>query len=94
MNDRMTELYAGACLYAREQHPTEVPAFIACMAERFAELIVQECVNILDPNGEYTEKYKHSHTPGRDGLRTVLSQEHYFEMLASNKIKQHFGVEE
>ena len=46
MNDRMTELYAGACLYAREQHPTEVPAFIACMAERFAELIVQECLDV------------------------------------------------
>lgn len=46
MNDRMTELYAGACLYAREQHPTEVPAFIACMAERFAELIVKECGDV------------------------------------------------
>ena len=43
----MTELYAGACLYAREQHPTEVPAFIACMAERFAELIVRECCEVL-----------------------------------------------
>ena len=61
--------------------------------EKFAELIVAECVNVLDPNGEYTEKYKHSHTPGPDGLRQVLSQEHYFEMLASKKIKQHFGVE-
>jgi hypothetical protein len=49
MNDRMTELYAGACLYAREQHPTEVPAFIACMAERFAELIVRECGVALSP---------------------------------------------
>ena len=47
--------------------------------EVFAELLVRECVNVLDPNGEYTEKYKHSHTPGPDGLRQVLSQEHYFE---------------
>ena len=43
MNDRMTELYARACLEARDIHPTDVPAFIACMAEKFAELIVKEC---------------------------------------------------
>jgi hypothetical protein len=61
--------------------------------EKFAELIVRECINVLDPNGEYTEKYKHSHIPETDGLRQVLSQEHYFEMLASNKLKNHFGVE-
>ncbi len=39
----MTELYAKACLDARDIHPTDVPAFIACMAENFAELIVREC---------------------------------------------------
>ena len=47
MNDRMTELYAKACLDARDIHPTDVPAFIACMAENFAELIVNECVSIV-----------------------------------------------
>lgn len=46
MNDRMTELYAKACLDARDIHPTDVPAFIACMAEKFAELIVRECAEI------------------------------------------------
>ena len=47
MNDRMTELYAKACLDARDIHPTDVPAFIACMAEKFAELIVRECIETI-----------------------------------------------
>lgn len=62
--------------------------------EKFAQLIVGECVSVLDPNGEYTEKYKNSHTPGPDGLRQVLSHEHFHEMMAANKLKKHFGVEE
>jgi len=88
MNERIKELYLHA-------FPPSLNDSTVCRmsAEKFAELLVRECVNVLDPNGEYTEKYKHSHTPGPDGLRQVLSQEHYFEMLASKKIKQHFGVE-
>jgi len=86
MSKRMRELAEQAGYYIDPDFDIEF--------EVFAELLVRECVNVLDPNGEYTEKYKHSHTPGPDGLRQVLSQEHYFEMLASKKIKQHFGVEE
>jgi|GEM_PF-6557974 len=85
MSKRMRELAEQAGYYIDPDFDIEF--------EVFAELLVRECVNVLDPNGEYTEKYKHSHTPGPDGLRQVLSQEHYFEMLASKKIKQHFGVE-
>lgn len=48
MNDRMTELYAKACLYARDIHPTDVPAFIACMAEKLSELIVRESACVAD----------------------------------------------
>lgn len=87
MNNRIKEL-ESQCWEARQYGP---PWF---NAEKLAELIVLECANVLDPNGEYTEKYKHSHTPGPDGLRTVLSQEQYFELLASKKLKEHFGVEE
>ena len=72
--------------------PTEI--MISPGLEKFAELIVKECVSVLDPNGEYTEKYKNSHTPGPDGLRQVLSHEHFHEMMAANKLKKHFGVEE
>jgi len=48
MNDRMTELYAKACLDARDIHPTDVPAFIACMAEKLSELIVRMCADAAD----------------------------------------------
>jgi len=84
MNERIKELALQANFLRKDEESIEY----------FAELIVRECVNVLDPNGEYTEKYKHSHTPGPDGLRQVLSQEQYFEMLASKKIREHFGVEE
>ena len=45
MNNRMSELYASACLYARDKHleDKDVPAFIQCMSDKFAELIVKEC---------------------------------------------------
>ena len=48
MNERTQELYAKACLDARDIHPTDVPAFIACMAEKFAELIVKECIEQIE----------------------------------------------
>ena len=86
MNERIRKLIAEADRKCSETH--------GIYDEILAELIVAECINVLDPNGEYTEKYKHSHIPETDGLRQVLSQEHYFEMLASNKLKNHFGVEE
>ena len=93
MNERIRELAEQAEKYADDNFRGE-PTYSEAYDSKFAELIVGECMNILDPNGEYTKQYKHSHTPGPDGLRTVLSQEHYFEMLASNKIKEHFGVSE
>lgn len=46
MNERMTELYAKACLDARDIHPTDVEKFVPCMAEKFAELIIQDCAQI------------------------------------------------
>ena len=47
MNDRMTELYAKACLDARDIHPADVPAFIECMAEKLSESIVRECADMV-----------------------------------------------
>lgn len=49
MNERMTELYAKACLDARDKHfeDKDVPAFIACMAEKFAELLVEEMYDFI-----------------------------------------------
>lgn len=53
-NDRMHELYASACLYAREQQldltDKNVLAFVECMAEKFAQLIIAECCVTADAN--------------------------------------------
>ena len=48
MNDRMTELYAKACLDARDKHleDKDVPAFIQCMSEKFASYC--SAVSLLD----------------------------------------------
>jgi hypothetical protein len=62
MNDRMTELYASACLYARDKQldrkpeDKDVQEFVKCMSEKFAELIVAECVQVIKD----CEKYGHS----------------------------------
>ena len=108
MNERIKQLAEQASKLAREEHPeianratigqianAKFKSYIVTEfdMEKFAELIIKECVNVLDPNGEYTEKYKYSHIPGPDGLRTLLSHEQYYEMMASKKIKQNFGVE-
>ena len=49
MNERIKELAEQAGLYD-EQTPEEVPGFTACF-EKLAELIVQECLNVLYANG-------------------------------------------
>jgi len=62
MNNRMTELYAKACLEARDIHQTDVPAFISCMAEKFANLIVREAIMALyedDGATHHEELLKH-----------------------------------
>ena len=82
MNDRMTELYAKACLDARDIHPDDVPAFIACMAEKFAELIVRECVKFCEheSNDDEHDEYDMGMWVKAESIKTA--------------IKQHFGVEE
>ena len=91
MNERIKELARQA---SKELDPTAGCLVSDTWRDKFAELIVGECANVLDPDGEYTEKYKHSHTPGPDGLRQILSPEHFYEMKAANKLKEHFGVKE
>jgi hypothetical protein len=80
MNDRMTELYAAACLYAREKQldrkseDKDVGEFVKCMSEKFAELIVRECCRVLEIEGAET------------------GQEPYY--YGASLIEEHFGVEE
>ncbi len=91
MNDKMTELYAKACLDARDIHPTDVPAFIACMAAKFAESIVKECIKesmdeIVDDTEIALEK---------DPLiREYLKGNNQGIVDAVVRFRNHFGVEE
>jgi hypothetical protein len=82
MNDRMTELHAKACLYARDKHleDKDVPAFIQCMSEKFAELIVRECIEICNQHPSKTFKKEWD----ADVVAWDITQ----------RIKGRFGVEE
>ena len=53
--------------------------------EKFAELIVQECIGIVKPTSHH-EAWAQSYLGGVDGLELLEDK--------CSKIKQHFGVEE
>ena len=58
MNDRLSELRAAACLYARDKYPKDIVNFGLCMAEKLAELVVIECAeyaNWYQANSQYTD---------------------------------------
>jgi hypothetical protein len=76
MNERIKELMLEAGYAAPE---------IAGRANKFAELIVRECIDIVKPT-QHHEAWAQSYLGGVDGL----------ELLDSRvaKIKQHFGVGE
>jgi hypothetical protein len=93
MNERTQELYAKACLYARDKHfeDKDVPAFIQCMSEKFVELIVRECLSIVENNNP--------RPPGTTIMYSLPTDE-YFDTgwqvaveTKSNQIKKHFGVD-
>ena len=83
MNDRLSELRAAACLYARDKYPKDVVNFGLCMAEKLAELVVQECIKVCEPILD--EPYEDMTEFGK-GL--VEGQD-----VAVERIKKYFGVE-
>ena len=81
MNERIKELAreAGLLVHNPEGVPTKL--------EKFAELIVRECVDVI--RKEVSLKYK-------DGGETeeFMGGHYASSLLARVKIKRHFGVEE
>ena len=86
MNERIKELAreAGLLAYNPEGPPTKL--------EKFAELIVRECLSIVDSNNP---------RPPGTTIMYSLAKDEYFDTgwqvaveTKSNQIKQHFGVEE
>jgi len=86
MNDRIKQLAHEAGL------PTYNPEGIPTKLEKFAELIVRECLSIVDSNNP---------RPPGTTIMYSLAKDEYFDTgwqvaveTKSNQIKQHFGVEE
>ena len=93
----MTELYAKACLYARDKHleDKDVPAFIQCMSEKFAELIVKECVGLCDQAAEENARTFYTVTETQEVAPALVAKGSQVQAeKLSRQIKQHFGVEE
>lgn len=81
MNQRIRELHTKATTWALDNYPPPVNTFMweDLRNEKFAELIVQECVYVIQEeldSGQYSQ-------PVHTGFR-----------VSKNLIKEHFGVEE
>jgi hypothetical protein len=77
MNERIKELMNQTGI------PTSIPFDQWC--EKFAELIVKECIDIVKPTGDH-EVWAQSYLGGVEGLDLLYSK--------IKDIKRHFGVEE
>jgi len=87
MNERIKELLAKAHLDVMEDKGVIDTNHVA---ERFAELIVRECVDIADGQKKYVEDMVvfNEHDVNWNKARIQQSQR------IVDKIKQHFGVKE
>ena len=85
MNYRIRELAEQATEYATTRHPVSNIALVVnsdVFKEKFAELIVQECIQVIQ-NKSYDVNDKCWNSTWEAGLWT-----------AEDAVRQHFGVEE
>jgi len=85
MNERIEKFSEQARLYADSMYPSglDIAKWGPAYQEKFAELIVKECINVCEP--VLDEPYEDMDEFGK-GL--VEGQD-----VAVEKIKKHFGVE-
>ena len=88
MNERIKELAEQADKWSAEEYhqlflANESPDGQKLFREKFAELIVQECIKRCDGNHEYK-----NHTDTDFGKGVVVGVE-----MCKEQIKEHFGVE-
>jgi hypothetical protein len=81
MNKQIQQLIKQCTTYYNGGLGTEIEVFDK---EKFAELIVQECIDIVNPSSHH-QAFAQSYMGGVDGLDLLDSK--------VTKIKQHFGVE-
>jgi hypothetical protein len=87
MNDKIRELAEQAEIdYELREEIARVPVWIGTdeELEKFAQLIVAECINIVKPT-QHHAVWAQSYLGGVDGLELLDSK--------AKEIKQHFGVE-
>jgi hypothetical protein len=91
MNKRIKELAEQAREFATTRHPVSnivLSVNSEKFEEKFAELIVRECINEIAYIGKANEVF--GDRTDRGGLNHIL----WTTETAIEKIKQHFGVEE
>ena len=102
MNERIKELAVQATLKWVEEVPGGVQEMEFFDKEKFAELIVRECAQVLETNGDnqrtirMTESTGHNKTTDwMEGYEEAVNQYGgYLLKKNAKQIKQHFGVEE
>jgi hypothetical protein len=93
MNERIKQLALQAGLkwkaqpphYTNTNNPIDFPVSANRDLEKFAELIVAECIKQVEPT-QHHEVWAQSYLGGVDGLDLLYSK--------IKDIKKHFGVEE
>ena len=81
MNERINELFEQAAKEFSAEHKYATFIVPNPLKEKFAELLVKECVSVVE-----------NLSPGYDDYRNQI--EDAFRGDCVNEIKQHFGVEE
>jgi hypothetical protein len=85
MNERIRELVEQAQYYANEQNDKHGVSWIRTYNEKFAELIVRECVTIINHGIDHTD-YPHPN----DTEKSMIEMK--AQMWCRDAIKEHFGV--
>jgi len=89
MNERIKELYEQSLIRETgKDHAGNPMLVIKQNPEKFAELIVKECINEIAYIGKANEVF--GDRTDRGGLNHIL----WTTETAIEKIKEHFGVEE
>jgi len=84
MNERIQKIANESFQYASEQSGLFTSKFMEHYDQKFAELIVQECLTFVRPNS-YFQAYPDNMIGGEDGVRLLET--------ITNQIEEHFGVE-
>ena len=91
MNERIRLLAEQAEKYADDNFKSE-PSYSEAYDTKFAELIVRECIGILETEIELVKGYKSTACNDFDVRWHQGKIEHFAKLV--EKSKKHFGVEE